>query len=179
MNQEVKLPRVEFAPPHPVYNTRNFPTLVCNHGNWDIYKNDWDRCAAIPTKEGAAIGCKATHFGDMAYVKGTLPVQYAAWEERQGKLPEVQIPRQVEDRVKSALNRLREQEAALRGVQLVRGNGHILALELSDRDAKIREGMARLDEFRALAVKNGVDGEAFINECGGVPDFERYGYVPR
>lgn len=93
------------------------------------------------------------------------------------KLPEAGIPSQVKDHVIFWLNRLRGQEAALHGVQLARGNGHILALELSDRDAKIREGMTKLDEFRTLAAQNGVDGDAFIQECGGVPNFEKYGYV--
>ena len=68
---------------HPVYNKRNYPTLLFNHGNWDIYTNARGHCAAIPSREGAGVGCKATHFGDMAYVKTTLPAEYAAWEARQ------------------------------------------------------------------------------------------------
>jgi hypothetical protein len=70
-----------------VYNTENFPTFICNHGNWDIYTNSRGRCAAIPTRDAAAIGCKATQFGDRAYVKNTLPAEYAAWEALQRKLP--------------------------------------------------------------------------------------------
>jgi hypothetical protein len=72
---------------HDVYNTANYPTLICNHGNWDIYTNSRGQCAAIPTKQAASIGCRATQFGDRAYVKVTLPVEYAAWEEMQRKTP--------------------------------------------------------------------------------------------
>ena len=72
---------------HSVYNTENFPTFICNHGNWDIYTNSRGICAAIPTSEAAAIGCKASQFGDRAYVKITLPSEYARWEERQRNVP--------------------------------------------------------------------------------------------
>ena len=54
---------------HDYYNTDNFPTLVAHHGNWSIYRNDKGDCAAIPTEESAGGGCKASHFGDMAYLK--------------------------------------------------------------------------------------------------------------
>lgn len=87
------------------------------------------------------------------------------------------VPEQVQFHVKHALNILREQEAALHGVQLARGNGYILTLELKDREGRISHAMARLDEFRRLAPKNGVDAEAFIQACGGVPDLARFGYV--
>lgn len=89
---------------------------------------------------------------------------------------ETKIPQCVQFRVKHALNVLREQEAALHGVQLARGNGHILALELQDREGKIKQATQRLDEFRGHAADNGVDADAFIRGCGGVPDFERFGY---
>ncbi|HJP69621.1 MAG TPA: hypothetical protein VJ846_12030 [Sphingomicrobium sp.] len=87
-----------------------------------------------------------------------------------------EIPCAVKDRIRFTLNRLREHEAALQGVQRARGNGHILSLELRDREAKIREGLDRLNEFRRLAANNGADAEAFLKECGGVPDFVRFGY---
>ncbi len=89
---------------------------------------------------------------------------------------ETNIPQSVRFYVKHALNVLREQEAALNGVQLARGNGHILALELQDREGKIKRAMERLDEFRGRAAKNGVDADTFLKECGGVPDFTRFGY---
>ncbi|MBR8172818.1 hypothetical protein KDX27_34390 [Burkholderia cenocepacia] len=89
---------------------------------------------------------------------------------------ETKIPQSVQFYVKHALSVLREQEAALHGVQLARGNGHILALELQDREGKIKRAMERLDEFRGHAEKNGVDADAFLKECGGVPEFERFGY---
>ncbi len=87
------------------------------------------------------------------------------------------VPPAVEHHVRFALNSLREQEAALHGVQLARGNGHILALELQDREPKILRAMEMLDEFRHLAGKNGVDAEAFIQARGGVPDLGKYGYA--
>ena len=55
-----------------VYNRENFPTFVVNHGNWDIHSNAAGKCAAIPTPEAEAIGCKPSHFGDMAYVRQTI-----------------------------------------------------------------------------------------------------------
>jgi hypothetical protein len=61
---------------HEYYNTANFPIFVCHHGNWDIYRNDSGYCAAIPTSEALAIGCKATHFGDRGYVAVTLGVRF-------------------------------------------------------------------------------------------------------
>lgn len=54
------------------YTTINFPRFICHHGNWDIYANASGYCAAIPTAEAAANGCRATHFGDMNYVRATL-----------------------------------------------------------------------------------------------------------
>lgn len=90
-----------------------------------------------------------------------------------------QIPEQVQFHVKHALNVLREQEASLHGVQMARGNGHILALELKDREGRISHAIGQLDEFRRLAPKNGVDAEAFIQACGGVPDLSRFGFSPR
>lgn len=48
-----------------IYNTTNFPILVAHHGNWDIYRNAAGHCAAIPVVEG----CRASHFGDMNYLK--------------------------------------------------------------------------------------------------------------
>jgi hypothetical protein len=89
---------------------------------------------------------------------------------------ETKIPQSVRFYVKHALSVLREQEAALHGVQLARGNGHILALELQDREGKIKQAMERLDEFRGHAAENGVDADTFIRGCGGVPDFGRFGY---
>lgn len=63
---------------HSYYNRENFPHFVCHSGNWDIYRNDKGRCASIPTAEAAAIGCKATHFGDWEHVLKTLPAARGA-----------------------------------------------------------------------------------------------------
>lgn len=57
---------------HEHYNQENFPVFVVNHGNWDIFANETGACAAIPTKEAAEIGCKASHFGDMTFVRKEL-----------------------------------------------------------------------------------------------------------
>ena len=59
---------------HPLWNRENYPTFVCHHGNWDIYRNAAGHCAAIPTEEAAAAGCRASYFGDLAYVRVTLGV---------------------------------------------------------------------------------------------------------
>ena len=52
------------------YNHDNYPHFVVNHGDWDICANDKGYCAAIPTQE--ASGCRASHFGDLEYVRCTL-----------------------------------------------------------------------------------------------------------
>ena len=57
---------------HDTYNTKNYPSFVAHHGNWDIYMNDKGQSAAIPTKEAARIGCQATHFGDFHYTRRAL-----------------------------------------------------------------------------------------------------------
>ncbi|WP_245176303.1 hypothetical protein [Cupriavidus sp. AcVe19-6a] len=115
---------------------------------------------------------------DLSHVLGVDPESRQALEQFVRSTPSArEIPSTVKDRVRFTLNGLREQEAALQGVQRARGNGHFLALELQDRVAKIRHGLDRLSEFRALAAKNGADADAFIQECGGVPDFACFGYV--
>ena len=67
-------------PPH-WYNKAAFPHFVVNHGNWDIYSDERGYCAAIPTDEAAAKGCKASHFGDMNYVRVTLAKELAAQKD--------------------------------------------------------------------------------------------------
>ena len=64
--------------PHEYYNRASFPRFVVNHGKWDICANDTGHCAAIPTPEAEADGCKASQFGSLAYVAATLGVQVAA-----------------------------------------------------------------------------------------------------
>ncbi len=59
---------------HDYYNLKNFPKFVCHHGNWDIYASHGGRCAAIPSPSGVTAGCKASHFGDLEYVRKTLGV---------------------------------------------------------------------------------------------------------
>ena len=57
---------------HPHYNRDNFPNFVVNHGNWDICADENGKyCAAIPAAN-ASDGCKASHFGDIEYVRCTL-----------------------------------------------------------------------------------------------------------
>ncbi|SEG64727.1 hypothetical protein [Bosea lathyri] len=60
---------------HPTYNKTRYPTFVCHHGNWDIYRNDAGYCVSIPTVQGVAIGCKASHFGDAGYLAATLGIR--------------------------------------------------------------------------------------------------------
>ncbi|VWC80482.1 hypothetical protein BLA39750_01162 [Burkholderia lata] len=90
--------------------------------------------------------------------------------------PAASIPESVQFYVKFALDALRRDEAALDGVQRARGNGHFLALELKDRCEQIKVALDRLAEFRARALKLEVDGDAFIQQCGGMPDLSRFGY---
>ena len=59
---------------HPTYNRANYPVFVVNHGSWDIMEDGEGHCAAIPTPEAQANGCKATQFGDRKYVRVTLGV---------------------------------------------------------------------------------------------------------
>ena len=65
-----------FTETHWYYNVKNFPHLIAHHGNWDIYANDKDYCAAIPTDDALANGCKATHFGSIAYAKKCPDVKF-------------------------------------------------------------------------------------------------------
>ena len=60
------------------YTRANFPTFVCAHGNWDIWANARGYCAAIPSVSGEAAGCRGSGFGDMDYVRATLPTELAA-----------------------------------------------------------------------------------------------------
>lgn len=59
---------------HDYYNRANFPLLIVNHGKWDIMANESGHCAAIPTPEAEADGCKATQYGTLDYVRVTLGV---------------------------------------------------------------------------------------------------------
>lgn len=60
------------------YNRERFPRFVCQNGNWHIYADAAGYCASIPTQEAAADGCKASHFGNAAYVLATLGVRVPA-----------------------------------------------------------------------------------------------------
>jgi len=57
------------------YTIENYPRFIANHGNWDIYANDNGHCAAIPTKNAAADGCRPSYFGNLNYVKVTLAIK--------------------------------------------------------------------------------------------------------
>ena len=56
---------------HEHYNHDNFPVFIVNHGNWDVYMNTRNHCAAIPAPDSSP-GCKASYFGDLEYVRCTL-----------------------------------------------------------------------------------------------------------
>ncbi len=130
-----------------VYNTKNFPIFICNHGNWDIYTNSRGRCAAIPTRTAAGIGCKASQFGDRAYVKSTLPAEYAAWEALQQEFLNAGVPAHgeqdsaLEQYVKIAADSTSE----LRKVDVFR--------VLSSVRADNIDGVTRLDVATFIAVK--------------------------
>lgn len=61
------------TPVHVRYNTTLYPFFVAHHGNWDIYKNLDNNCAAIAID---GTGCVSTHFGDMNYVTKELPRKF-------------------------------------------------------------------------------------------------------
>jgi len=67
---------------HTAYNRVNFPNFVCNHGNWDIYASATGHCAAIPSEAGEKAGCRASHFGDMAYTRLVLREEIAQEEAK-------------------------------------------------------------------------------------------------
>src|SRR5574337_1101950 len=85
------------------------------------------------------------------------------------------VPNAVKDHVRWALDRLRDEESSLDGVERARGKGHTLALELRDKMPAIQKARDALAEFRRLAKNNNVDAEAVINSLGGEPDFSRFG----
>ncbi len=91
-----------------------------------------------------------------------------------GSQPEA-VPPAVLSRIRIALNRLREVERELAGVERARGRGHILALELRDKQAVIDAARAKIADFRVIASGRGIDADAVIAELGGEPDFGRFG----
>jgi hypothetical protein len=128
--------------------------------------------------DNAAASARANLEGvKFVYWDAERAIEPPEYKERKRNQFDAKIPECVQFQVKHALSVLREQEAALHGVQLARGNGYILTLELRDRETRITRAMARLDEFRGHARTNGVDAEAFIQASGGVPDLARFGYA--
>jgi hypothetical protein len=69
------------------YNTDKFPFLVAKHSrNHWLYADSEGYCASIPSPQGQADGCNASHFGDPHYVRATLGIDVLAAitkEERQ------------------------------------------------------------------------------------------------
>lgn len=126
-----------------------------------------------------AVGYKAGH-ANFTVTGKRAPTSDGAWFEYQAMLATQQkaaqgVPDHVRRHVLYSLTCLREVEASLEGVQRARGNGHILALEVRDRTSAIEKARAELDQFRTVALKNGVDGDAFIQSLGGQPNFARFG----
>lgn len=150
-----------------VYNTKNFPTFICHHGNWDIYTNSRGWCAAIPTTTAAGIGCKASQFGDRAYVKSTLPAEYAAWEALQRESPKAHL--HAHDEKDSVLEQFvkiaADSIAQLRKVDVFRVLGSVRADNI--------DGVTRLELATFIAVKRAdlidevaeVMGEEFPQDC--------------
>lgn len=126
-----------------------------------------------------AIGYKAGH-ADFMQTGKRAPTSDAAWFEYQAGLAAKEkaaqgVPDHVRTHVLYSLTRLRDVEFAFEGVRRARGNGHILALEMRDRQAAIEKAQSDLNKFRVVATANGIDGEAFIESLGGEPDFTRFG----
>lgn len=88
------------------------------------------------------------------------------------------VPKAVRDRVQWALARMADVQSALVGVEKARGDGAILALEWADQVPNLVRPREILDEFRKLALDNGVDAEEFLKSVGGVPDFSRFEAAP-
>jgi hypothetical protein len=126
---------------HPVYNRTHFPHFVCNNGNWDICASDSGYCAAIPTPRAARDGCKASHFGDAAYVRATLGVV-------------VMVPQQVQQQQANA--------APLYAFQ-VRGED---ARPVAPRTAQDVEGITpRSVVAQTVHVRTRADWYAFSRAC--------------
>ena len=87
------------------------------------------------------------------------------------------VPRPVDQVVRHHLQLLKEQHQALDGIERVRGNGHVLATEVTDRGGDIDYSFERLSEVRNACVKNQALGDfiSLVHEVG-LPDFQRFGY---
>lgn len=85
------------------------------------------------------------------------------------------IPETVKDMVSWNVTKLRDIEKSLEGVERARGKGHILALELRDRQQEISKAQEKLATFRQMAKDKGVDADGIIANLGGEPDFDRFG----
>jgi hypothetical protein len=133
--------------------------------------------AYLRLKEDGELEC----VGDFG--TGELAVKFAA--DIQGKYPNLrltlpaglkqtacepnEIPRVVMWRLRFALAGLQELNRRLEGVQLARGNGHILNLEWRDIQEQLVRHRSTLTDFRERAPGNGVDPEAIIQSLGGEP----------
>ena len=90
---------------------------------------------------------------------------------------EIGIPETVKRKISFHLNRVYDHYRALDGVQVARGSGHILALELERRMPELQHSISQLVEIQLLAVKNGV-GMDFIEilSLQSIPDLTNVGY---
>lgn len=52
-----------------LFNRDNYPLFVCEHGHWDIWRNEAGECAAIPNVKGRLAGNEPSHFGTMDHVR--------------------------------------------------------------------------------------------------------------
>ena len=89
----------------------------------------------------------------------------------------VVIPEFVERRIALYVAQLSDHAAALTGVQRARGNGHILALELADRKAKIQAAYEHLSEIYGFSVRNKAEVQ-FLQIVAnlGMPDLVKFGF---
>lgn len=85
------------------------------------------------------------------------------------------VPANVRNRLRIALDGLRREAEKLDGVLRARGKGEILAIELRDQQDDIRRYRGTVNEFIGKAANLGINADAIIREEGGVEDFARFG----
>ena len=87
------------------------------------------------------------------------------------------IPETVKRKIAFHLNLVFDHYRTLDGVQVARGSGHILALELERLMPEIKHSISQLVAIQLLAVNNGVGMEFFeILSLQSIPDLTKVGY---
>lgn len=87
------------------------------------------------------------------------------------------IPETVKRKIAFHRNLVIDYYRTLDGVQVARGSGHILALELERLMPEIKHSISQLVAIQLLAVNNGVGMEFFeILSLQSIPDLTKVGY---